>query len=250
MFINPWVCIGGVILLIVLICILTYKPRKYPFVGLDLNRIEEYEMNKDLTSRDETIQSEVLIPNEETGTDGLTLPVEATLAYLQEGPIDLTPKISLPHFKTRPSKYNRPGSKKFMSAGELICKRTLERIFKVPFTNQRPKFLLNPETGRQLELDCYNEDLGIAVEYNGPQHYVYPNQESERGRQTFEEFKNQIRRDQLKADLCNANGITLITVPYNVPKEDIPRYITTFLDTTVRREIEIEETLDDLSDDL
>lgn len=45
--------------------------------------------------------------------------------------------------------------------------------FGVKFNPARPDWLKNPHTGRNMELDCYNEKLGIAVEYNGRQHYEY-----------------------------------------------------------------------------
>ena len=30
-------------------------------------------------------------------------------------------------------------------------------------------------TGKSLELDCYNVEYGVALEYNGIQHYKFPN---------------------------------------------------------------------------
>lgn len=82
--------------------------------------------------------------------------------------------------------------------------------------NVRPDWLINPETGRRLELDMYYSDSGmdIAVEYNGIQHIVYPNYfhpNTEDGRSKFEA---QQRRDQYKRYLCRQNNICLINVPY------------------------------------
>lgn len=122
------------------------------------------------------------------------------------------------------------------SKGERICRATLENIYGVPFPNIRPDFLINPETGARLELDCYNKDLGIAVEYNGEQHYKFPNRFSK----TKKDFINQVRRDMLKAELCDRNKIYLITVPYNVPHDMIPGYIVYFL-RNIDPEIKIEE---------
>lgn len=120
----------------------------------------------------------------------------------------------------------RERGKRKISRGENICRATLESIYGVPFTTQRPDFLTNPETGAALELDCYNSELAIAVEYNGEQHYRWPNGFP----MTREQFINQARRDTLKRELCDSHGVYLIVVPYNVPHEMIPGYISYYLD--------------------
>ena len=58
------------------------------------------------------------------------------------------------------------------SKGEIECRKVLEEIFNRPFKKHRPNFLNNPVTGGMfnLELDCYNDDIGLALEYNGIQH--------------------------------------------------------------------------------
>jgi hypothetical protein len=110
---------------------------------------------------------------------------------------------------------------RFTSRGERICRETMEKFYGVPFVSTWPKWLINPETGRNLELDCYNEDLKLAVEYNGEQHYKWPNYTN----QTEEQFINQIRRDMLKQELCEHFGVYLIIVPYSIPHNEIPLYI-------------------------
>jgi hypothetical protein len=76
--------------------------------------------------------------------------------------------------------------------------------------------MVNPVTGSQfnLELDCFNESLKLAVEYNGAQHYQFipffhKNQEA---------FYNQKYRDELKRMRCREMGITLIEVPHTEDK--------------------------------
>lgn len=130
-------------------------------------------------------------------------------------------------------------SKRFESKGERKCREVLEFLYGKSFPCVRPKFLRNPETGRLMELDCYNEELKIAVEYNGIQHYVFPNFTN----QSYDAFINQRRRDQLKVNLCDLHGVYLITVPYNVKLEDIQDYIVYYLPENVqkRRLKEIEE---------
>lgn len=119
-----------------------------------------------------------------------------------------------------------------MSNGETICKKVIEEIYGKPFYTVRPDFLKNPETGRNLELDLYNDEKKIAVEYNGKQHYVWPN--NMHG--AYETFIKQVRRDQFKVDMCDKNGVYLITVPYNVglDYQKIKDYITYYLPENVQ----------------
>jgi hypothetical protein len=110
-----------------------------------------------------------------------------------------------------------------VSRGELECRRVLETLFKKEFKNQRPDFLRNPVTGGNfnLELDCYNEKLNLAVEYNGAQHYKFipffhKNKEA---------FMNQKYRDDMKRRMCKEAGVVLIEVPYTVKVEHIYEFL-------------------------
>lgn len=107
------------------------------------------------------------------------------------------------------------------SSGERITRRVFEHLFRKPFVKVRPDFLKNPETGRNLELDGYNEELKIGFEYNGIQHYCFPNGFNK----TRKEFEYQLRKDKFKLEKCNEHGIYLITVPYSVPHENILHYV-------------------------
>lgn len=110
----------------------------------------------------------------------------------------------------------------FKLSGETICKIVLSSIFGRPFPTCRPKSLTNPETGRRLELDCYNPSLKIACEYNGIQHYRFPN----KYHRSIKDHRDQISRDKLKQKLCQNAGIFLITVPCTTVKNsDIEKYI-------------------------
>jgi hypothetical protein len=109
------------------------------------------------------------------------------------------------------------------SSGEQRVRAYLERYFGQKFYKVRPFFLENEVTGQTLELDCYNEDLKLAVEYNGRQHYQY----TPYFHANYEAFRNQQYRDQLKKIYCREHGIDLITVPYTV--RDIERYLAQIL---------------------
>ncbi len=98
------------------------------------------------------------------------------------------------------------------SRGEARARNFLESYFKKPFIKARPYFLNNDVTGGKynLEIDCYNEELKLGVEYNGRQHYEYvPFFHSSR-----EAFYNQKYRDKLKQIYCAERGIKLIEIPY------------------------------------
>ena len=109
------------------------------------------------------------------------------------------------------------------SRGEIECRNVLEDIFRRSFKKYRPDFLNNPVTGGSfnMELDCYNPELKLAVEYSGKQHYEYVPY----FHKNKEAFLNQKYRDELKRRMCKDNMVTLIEVPYTVKIEDIKGYL-------------------------
>lgn len=107
------------------------------------------------------------------------------------------------------------------SKGEFTCRQVLQRLFNKPFPKKRPKFMFNNVTGSNLELDMYNSELRLAVEYNGQQHYNY----TPYFHKTRDAFQNQKYRDKIKREICQKLGITLIEVPYTVPNDDIENYL-------------------------
>lgn len=137
------------------------------------------------------------------------------------------------------SSFNRKSSDRFQrntgdrssdgadSKGETECRRVLRHLFNKPFNKVRPSFLRNHITDGEnnLELDCYDDDLKIAVEYNGVQHYKYV----PFFHKTKDAFYNQKYRDDMKRRLCKENGITLIEVPYNIKLENIRHFIVSEL---------------------
>lgn len=124
-------------------------------------------------------------------------------------------------------KKNRPPK---VSSGEAECRKVLEEYFNKPFIKCRPDFMKNNVTSTEyeshnLELDCYNDELKIACEYNGRQHYDFiPFFHKSR-----DSFYNQKYRDELKRIMCINNGILLIEVPYTVPNTRIKDHIISIL---------------------
>lgn len=107
------------------------------------------------------------------------------------------------------------------SRGEIISKKCVERWFKDRFLTAHPDFLKNPLTGKNLELDCFNPGYRLAIEYNGVQHYEFPN----RYHKTEEEFLAYRARDEFKRRQCNEHGVHLIVIPYTVKLTEIPDFI-------------------------
>ena len=128
------------------------------------------------------------------------------------------------------------------SKGEALCKQAIEDIYGAPFFCVRPDFLKNPETGRNLELDLYNDFYKVAVEYSGKQHYVYPNT----FHKTQEEFIKQVRRDEFKVEMCDKHGIYLITVPHTVKNDydEIRKYIEYYLPENHAKRLQDENVKD------
>jgi hypothetical protein len=116
----------------------------------------------------------------------------------------------------------RPRTAPKESYGEKTCREVLVEHFQRPFPNARPGFMSNPVTGGKynLELDCYNDELKLAVEYNGEQHYNY----IPFFHRNKEAFYNQKYRDEMKRNRCKELGITLIEVPYT-EKNRIREYL-------------------------
>lgn len=108
---------------------------------------------------------------------------------------------------------------------EEKCREIIEDYFGRKFPKIRHELLINPETKRKLELDCYSKIKvkqyynGIAFEVDGEQHYNF-NKSWHKDRPTF--YK-QIERDKIKNKLCAKNGILLIRIPYFI--DDVKSYI-------------------------
>lgn len=91
--------------------------------------------------------------------------------------------------------------------GEQKCREIFEDYFGLEFPSCWPKWL------NGLELDGYNDELKIAFEYNGQQHYEHIPFFHSGGIRTL---KSQQSRDLLKLKLCKKNKIDLIVVPYTL----------------------------------
>lgn len=94
---------------------------------------------------------------------------------------------------------------------EEIARQCFEFIFDKKFTNTR-KILIREEKP-SLELDGFNEELNMAFEYQGEQHYqakwVMARKEDKE-----DIFKNIQQNDKEKLELCRKMKIPLILIPF------------------------------------
>lgn len=92
---------------------------------------------------------------------------------------------------------------------EKRCRSILEKIYKKDFPTVRPNWLKNPATKRNLEIDCYNHELRLGLEYSPDStHYAMGS-----FHKTKESLIYQMRKDAWKRKRCKELGITLIVIP-------------------------------------
>jgi predicted lactoylglutathione lyase len=92
--------------------------------------------------------------------------------------------------------------------GERICREYFEQLFNRKFPKKRPNWLLSAK-GTRMELDGFCEELGLAFEHHGLQHYKILKKFG------MDEQKLVRRRslDSMKRELCKANNVLLVEVP-------------------------------------
>lgn len=97
---------------------------------------------------------------------------------------------------------------------EAYAIKCLEEITGKKFLTVRPKWLNN------YELDGYNKELGIALEFSGPLHtHWYPAKES------YEIYYGRVIRDQYKKEICKKKNICLIEIDMSLPKKLYKDYL-------------------------
>jgi hypothetical protein len=105
-----------------------------------------------------------------------------------------------------------PACSKFKRENEFRC--FIENFFGRSFSKQTPDWLNNgwqrKKPGKRLELDGYNEELRIAFEFQGQQHY----KEVPFFKCTGHNYVMVKVRDKFKVQRCLDNGVKLLIVPY------------------------------------
>jgi hypothetical protein len=100
--------------------------------------------------------------------------------------------------------------------GEKLCRIFFEKFFGASFIKIRPDYLIS-DKGKRLELDGFNEELKIAFEYQGIQHYEIDG--------FFNKNKKQLDKiiqvDRYKKRMCQNHGVKLIIIPYFISVCDV-----------------------------
>jgi hypothetical protein len=107
------------------------------------------------------------------------------------------------------------------STSENICRHALEEItgYKFPKISNFSK----TDSTRGFEIDCYNEELKVGVEYDGIQHLKYV--PHFHGASDSGKFEAQQYRDENKTNICKQMGITLLRVDYTTPRNELRTHI-------------------------
>lgn len=112
-----------------------------------------------------------------------------------------------------------------VSDSEEGFRRVIEEVLGVEFPRKKPLWLVN-EAGNRMELDGYNEDLGIAFEYQGRQHFEVVT--AFKGTQKILE-KTQ-KHDLIKKELCKKHNILLLCPTYKMDESEYREYINSSID--------------------
>ena len=96
--------------------------------------------------------------------------------------------------------YNRLVGKARVSKGEQILRDFFNFIYQKEevYYNYRPDWLLNKNTGHNLELDIFYPNRSLAIEFQGIHH----------------KLEYQIEKDKIKIERCNEEKIKLIKINY------------------------------------
>jgi hypothetical protein len=127
------------------------------------------------------------------------------------------------------------------SVNEKVSLLAIQHLTGKKFVKTRPSWLSLGSS--RLELDGYNQDLNIAFEYNGRQHYFFIPYFHD----SLSGFFKQIVHDKYKSKICSEHGIHLISIPYHINTVDICDYL---YDSLNREEVLLKNTPDsfDLED--
>lgn len=98
---------------------------------------------------------------------------------------------------------------------EKIVRAIFEEMYKSPFPSVRYDWL------NGLELDGYSDDLKIAFEYSGEQHFKY----IPFFHKQYADFILLQRRDTIKKNICDKRNIKLIIIPYTVDIDNMREFI-------------------------
>lgn len=102
---------------------------------------------------------------------------------------------------------------------EIRCRRIFENIFHGKFPRFQTLMAYESSTGYLLELDGFCDMRKLAFEFDGIQHYEYPNP----FHRTYKQLESQRWKDEMKNYKCKIFGVTLIRIQYDI--QNLEEYI-------------------------
>lgn len=145
-------------------------------------------------------------------------------------PVTMICKTCSEHFIIAPNHHcnHRQGCNNCSSLlmSEKLTKKFIEGFTNHIFRKAKPSWL------NYMELDMYSKDLGLAIEYQGRQHYIHV----PFFHKTIELFEAQRERDKRKKQLCQDNNVILIEIPYKYNCQNpnnLREYVFTQLSKTI-----------------
>ncbi len=118
---------------------------------------------------------------------------------------------------------------------EAIARWYIEQIFGIKFPITRLRDII-PNYSGLMHYDGYAEvkidrkKIKTAFEYNGRQHYEFPNQ----FHKTIEEFMKRLEYDFKKDKIAKNNDIFLLIIPYTITPENMQNYIVKEFEAKIR----------------
>ena len=103
----------------------------------------------------------------------------------------------------------------------MVNEILLELFPKYKFIKVKPNWLNNDITGKNLELDFYCDDLKLAIEFQGQQHYDHTPYFHGEGEISDRNYAGQLQRDFDKKKICKGYDITLIEIKYDETRNEI-----------------------------
>lgn len=161
-------------------------------------------------------------PDVETFSDTVTCDDPKTT---EEQEITRLPVVlSLTREEAREHDTIREQQKQGQSAGERECIKVFRELYGSDVIVQTRKcdWLINPMTGRALELDVFSPGAMVACEYDGAQHRKVVPRFHPHGVKSLE---YQQWKDRYKDAACKHRGVHLIRVPDTIHIKEIRQYI-------------------------
>lgn len=125
-----------------------------------------------------------------------------------------------------------------INISEEKCRQCIEFIFKQEFPNVWG-IIKKTKTNRNMQLDGYNENLKIAFEYQGEQHYHWENCMANTEEKKKKLFQKIITNDIEKLNICRNQNIQLIPIKYFEQYKEDKQYLEHVISELKKYNIEL-----------